>query len=96
MNFLIEYSSIPILSYSIEKNAIKCFKFILLNGANPLEKAQVLFPNLLPDSGAGISYSFPIGNEVDVWDSFGFAGANGSPQFIKILQDNVGHLTNEF
>ena len=30
-NLLYEYSSIPIISYSIEKNAMKCFKYLLIN-----------------------------------------------------------------
>ena len=36
-NQLYEYTEIPIILFSIEKNAIKCFKFLLLNGSNPLE-----------------------------------------------------------
>ena len=31
----------------------------------------------------------------DVWDSFGFAGANGNIQYIKILQNHFGHLTSD-
>ncbi len=36
-NQLYEYTEIPIILYCIEKQATKCFKFLLLNGSNPLE-----------------------------------------------------------
>ncbi len=34
---LYEYTEIPIILFSIQKHAMKCFKFLLLNGANPLK-----------------------------------------------------------
>ncbi|MBR4634713.1 hypothetical protein IKO50_07390, partial [bacterium] len=90
-NLLYGYSSIPILSYSIEKSAIKCFKYILINGANPLLKAQILFAIL--DGGQKLGFSHI--DVHDVMDSFGFAGAQGNIQFIKILESHVGHLTKD-
>ena len=33
---LYEYTEIPIILFSIEKHAMKCFKFLLINGADPL------------------------------------------------------------
>ena len=36
-NQLYEYTEIPIILFCIEKHAMKCFKFLLLNGSNPLQ-----------------------------------------------------------
>ena len=41
-NELYHYYRIPILLYCIEKNAFKCFKFVLINGANPSIKSEKL------------------------------------------------------
>ena len=91
-NLLYLYSSIPLLSYCIEKKAIKCFKYLLLNGADPLQKTHVSI----------VHYSAFLGccevseDEFDeIWDAFGFAGAIGNIQYIKTLQDHVGHFTND-
>jgi len=36
-NQLYKYKEIPIILFCIQKHAMKCFKFLLINGANPLE-----------------------------------------------------------
>ena len=72
-NKLFKYTEIPIILYCIEKNAIKCFKYALINGANPSLKSQY------------IKDSFYIGKEI--WDGYGFAGAIGNIQLIKMIDD---------
>ena len=42
-NQLYEYREIPIILFSIEKHAMKCFKFLLLNGSNPLQTISDLY-----------------------------------------------------
>ena len=84
-NALFEYFSIPILSYCIEKKALKCFKYAFINGADPLQKSQA------PDvsfSGKWGVYLCSDKND-DIWDAYGFAGAIGNIQFIKILQEST-------
>jgi len=39
-NKLFKYLEIPIILYCIEKNAIKCFKYALINGADPSKKSK--------------------------------------------------------
>ena len=68
VNLLFQYTKVPILSYCIEKEAIKCFKYALINGADPSQKSQL--------------------NDEKVWDSYGFAGAIGNIQIIKMIEDN--------
>ena len=66
-NQLFKYSEIPIISYCIEKNSIKCFKYSLINGADPSKKS--------------------FDNYKEMWDGYGFAGAIGNIQLIKMIQD---------
>ena len=82
-NELYHYSRIPILLYCIEKNAIKCFKFALINGADPTEKSE----RILNNSWAK-QYK-------PVWDAYGFAGAKGNIQIIRILE-NRSILPNNY
>ena len=91
-NLLYLYSSIPLLSYCIEKKAIKCFKYLLINGADPLQKTHV------PIVHYNAQYANCEVNEDEfdeIWDAFGFAVAIGDIQYIKILQNQVGHFTND-
>ena len=89
-NLLFDYSSVPILSYCIEKNAMKCFKYAFINGANPFQKSTVPIINY----ESWDVYLYKTGEE-EIWDAFGFAGATGNIQVIKILQEKTGRLSED-
>ena len=72
---LFVYSKIPLILYCIERNAIKCFKYALLNGADPSAKCILVTEN----NFGGLKIN-------DQWDGYGFAGAIGSLQIIKLLE----------
>ena len=72
-NQLFKYSEIPIILYCIEKNAIKCFKYALINGADPSQKSIYRKGNQ--------------GKDKEIWDGYGFAGAIGNIQIIKLIED---------
>ena len=83
-NELFHYSRIPIILYCIEKNAYKCFKFALINGADPTIKSERMEFN-----------SFDTGKKyVPVWDAYGFASAKGNIQILRILEESGFHPTN--
>ena len=42
-NLLFKFSKIPVLSYCIEQGAIKCFKYALINRADPTQRCQYIF-----------------------------------------------------
>ena len=73
-NELYHYCRIPILLYCIEKNAFKCFKFALINGANPSIKSEK-------------RRKWRRKEYKEVWDAYGFAGAKGNIQIIRILEE---------
>ena len=81
-NELYHYFQIPILLYCIEKNAIKCFKFALINGADPTLKSNP------------ITIKYGKINYEQTWDAYGFAGATGNIQIIRLLEDK-GFEPNE-
>ena len=91
-NLLFYYSTIPILSYCIEKNAIKCFKYLLINGADPLQKSQV--PYFSYDDVYAMMQVLKDDVE-DIWDAYGFAGATGNSTIIKLLYDKIGKFSND-
>ena len=91
-NILFDYNEIPYLSYCIEKNAMKCFKFLFINGSDPLKKSQV--PETTDSDGYGC-FIYDEENIMDIWDAFGFAGASGNIQFVKILQEKVNPITQD-
>ena len=72
-NKLFKYAQIPIILYCIEKNAQKCFKYGLINGADPSQKSNILRDFLK--------------TKKEVWDGYGFAGAIGNIQTIKMIED---------
>ena len=77
-NELYHYSRIPIILYCIEKNAIKCFKFALINGADPTQKSETI----------KISLQYPYKKEYKkVWDAYGFASSKGNLQIIRMLEE---------
>ena len=84
-NELYHYSRIPILLYCIEKNATKCFKFALINGADPSIKSEKL--KRRREKWRGKEYK-------EVWDAYGFAGAKGNIQIIRILEEKGLNQTN--
>ena len=87
-NELYHYSRIPILLYCIEKTAFKCFKFALINGADPSRKSEKLKIQKRQQFYYTINRStFQYGKEYrEVWDAYGFAGAKGNIQIIRILE----------
>ena len=74
-NELFKYTEIPIISYCIEKNAIKCFKYALINGSDPSQKSIYTYIK---------EYS---NKSKEIWDGYGFAGAMGNIQIIKMIED---------
>ena len=71
-NKLFNYTEIPIILYCIEKKAIKCFKYALINGADPSQKSI---------------YQKKKKIKKEKWDVYGFAGAIGNIQIIKLIED---------
>ena len=80
-NELFNYIKIPIILYCIEKNAIKCFKYALINGADLTQKSvrhlYTINSNIYSD----------YEHTMEMWDGYGFAGAIGSIQIIKLIED---------
>ena len=74
-NKLFKYTEIPIILYCIEKNAIKCFKYALINGSDPSQKSVYTYIK---------EYS---NKSKEIWDGYGFAGAMGNIQIIKMIED---------
>ena len=72
VNDLYKYVEIPIILYCIQKNAMKCFKYALINGADPSHKSFSKKDFFL---------------EKGKWDGYGFAGAIGNIQIIKLIED---------
>ena len=74
VNKLFKYNEIPIILYCIEKNAIKCFKYALINGGDPSTRSL---------------YFDSVCNRCrkKKWDGYGFAGAIGNIQIIKMIED---------
>ena len=75
---LYDYSKTTITLYCIEKNAIKCFKFALINGADPSQYCILV----TTDEWGGLKI-------INGWDGYGFAGAIGNIQMIKLLEQNI-------
>ena len=75
-NELYYYSRIPTLLYCIESNVIKCFKFALINGADPTLKSERF-----------INLQFGKKEYQQIWDAYGFASAKGNVQIISILEE---------
>ena len=75
-NRLFDYSQVPLLCFCIENKSMKCFKYALINGADP---SHMSIKNTRGKWGE-IS-------EKEIWDVFGFAGAIGSIQLIKLIED---------
>ena len=73
-NELFHYARIPILLLCIEKSAMKCFKFVLINGADPTLKSE--------------KFKSKRKEYKPVWDAYGFAGARGNIHVIRILKEN--------
>ena len=74
INILYHYTRIPIILYCIEKNAYKCFKFALINGADPTQKSEKLVSRWRKEFKR-------------IWDAYGFAGAKGNIQIIRMLKE---------
>ena len=72
-----KYTEIPIILYCIEKNAMKCLKYALINGADPSKKS--LYKQFLE--------KYNEYKEKEKWNGYGFAGATGNFQIIRMLQD---------
>ena len=80
--FEIENMKIPILHYCIIKKAIKCFKFLILNGADPFQT---------------LSYEDVFGEEGDKykWDCMTIAICFGEWEIMKILEERgINKLNN--
>ena len=60
-NQLYEYTAIPIILFCIQKHAMKCFKFLLINGANPLETI-IDFPSWKKKNIDGMTFGAETGN----------------------------------
>ena len=58
VNELYQYSEIPIILYCIEKNSMKCFKYALINGADPSQKSMYYGKKIWD----GYGFSGAIGN----------------------------------
>ena len=76
VNQLYQYTEIPIILYCIEKNAIKCFKYALINGADPSHMSIKTYRDKWGDT-----------SDRKIWDGYGFAGAIGNIQIIKMIKD---------
>ena len=76
------YFKIPLILYCIEKNAIKCFKFALLNGADPTQKSERRSTWDSDNNDDILEFNIKT-----VWDGFGFAGATGNIQIVKLMQE---------
>lgn len=74
--FEVENMKIPILHYCVMKKAIKCFKFLILNGANPFLKLSYSIESD-GDSIPGDKYQ---------WDCMSVATCFGEWEMIKILE----------
>ena len=83
-NKLFNYSKVPLLSYCIEKQAQKCFKYIFINGADPLQKSFLYSTSKKSKN-----------SEEPIWDSFGFAGAIGDISIIKILNEKISNISDD-
>ena len=77
-NQLYEYSEIPIILFCIEKHAMKCFKFLLINGANPLEKITDFSPSIL---------SFPKNI-----NGMTLGAETGSLQIMQMIEEKGGKI----
>ena len=78
-NQLYEYTEIPIILFSIEKHAMKCFKFLLLNGSNPLQTISDFPP---PD------YYNPKKNI----DGMTFGAETGNLQIMEMIEEKGGKI----
>ena len=77
-NQLYEYTEIPIILFCIEKHAMKCFKFLLINGANPLETI-IDFPQ----------YSWKCNKEIN---GMTFGAITGNLQIIQMIEEKGGKI----
>ena len=80
-NQLYEYLKIPIILFCIEKHAMKCFKFLLIIGANPLKTIT--------------DFNLNRGNyscDSKKINGMTFAVANGNLQMLKIIEENGGKI----
>ena len=79
-NQLYKYTEIPIILFCIEKHAIKCFKFLLLNGSNSLETITDFFP------------SYDWRNKKKNIDGMTFGAEIGNLQIMQMIEEKGGKI----
>ena len=87
---------IPLIQYSVMKNAIKCFKYLLVNGYDDSKKA---LKEQNPYNEKERLYKYWNSEDQYEWDCMATAIYFGNKEIIKILEekgfkkgDNPGHL----
>ena len=92
-NQLYEYRDIPILLFCIEKSSLKCFKFLLINGANPLEEASGIQKSMI----TSVSRIFGAFREIveEPITGMTLAVEKADIRMIKIIEENKGEINKD-